>query len=248
MSEKIRIDRLLFEKGLAPSRERAQSLIMAGKVLVNGQKIEKSGHRFLEDVDIRVIGLDQPFVSRGGLKLAKAIHTFKIGVTGSIVMDIGASTGGFTDCLLQNGACYIFAIDTGYNQLDWKLANHPQVKNLEKTNFRHLELSSVGTFVDLIVIDVSFISLRKILPNCGTFLVKGGDIIALIKPQFEAGRHKIQKGGLVKDPLVHQEIVHAISEFAESINYNIIAQDFSPIQGKKSGNQEFLIHLKKPWS
>ena len=245
MPEKIRIDKLLFERGLAPSRERAQAFILAGKVLVNEQKVEKAGYKFLENAEIRIIGVDQPFVSRGGLKLAKAIKVFEIDVMHKLVMDIGASTGGFTDCLLQGGAAFVFAVDSGFNQLDWKLSGDRRVKNLEKTNFRHLHFSSVGTFVDLIVIDVSFISLKKILVNCPGFLMKGGDIIALIKPQFEAGKARIQKGGLVKDPSVHQEVIQSIKDYAETLGLKTIATDFSPIQGKKSGNQEFLIHLQK---
>lgn len=243
MAEKIRIDRLLYEKGLAPSRERAQALIMAGNVLINEAKVEKSGLKVAEDSQIRILGLDQPFVSRGGLKLSGALELFDVSVKNKLAMDIGASTGGFTDCLLQNGACYVFAVDSGFNQLEWNLRNHPKVRNLEKTNFRHLEMTSVGSYVDLIVIDVSFISLRKILPNCLNFLSKGGDLIALIKPQFEAGKKRIQKGGLIKDPKIHEEVKKSIIDFAADLGLVTKAIDNSPIQGKKSGNQEFLIHL-----
>lgn len=245
MAEKIRIDRLLFEKGLAPSRERAQALIMAGNVLVNEVKIDKSGQKVPVDAQLRILGLDQPFVSRGGLKLSGALDLFEVTVQNKLTMDIGASTGGFTDCLLQNGACYVFAVDSGFNQLEWNLRNHPKVRNLEKTNFRHLEMATVGTFVDLIVIDVSFISLRKILPNCINFLSRGGDLIALIKPQFEAGKERIQKGGLIKDPKIHEEVKSSIITFAETLGLITRGIDNSPIQGKKSGNQEFLIHLTK---
>jgi 23S rRNA (cytidine1920-2'-O)/16S rRNA (cytidine1409-2'-O)-methyltransferase len=245
MPVKERLDKLLFEKGLAPSRERAQAYIMAGKVLVNTQKIEKPGHKCLLDSEIRILGTDQPYVSRGGLKLEKAIRLFDVDVTHKLAMDIGASTGGFTDCLLQHQASFVFAIDSGTNQLDWKLKTDPRVKSLEKCNFRHLTLGSVGTFVDLIVIDVSFISLKKILGNCITFLIRGGDLIALIKPQFEAGKELVRKGGLVTDQEVHQTVISVIKDFAQSVGFSVKAVDTSPIQGKKSGNREFLIHLVK---
>lgn len=245
--EKIRIDKLLFDKGLAPSRERAQAFIMAGRVLVNHQKIEKSGIKVAPDSEISITGLDQPYVSRGGLKLEKAIKSFHIPIANRIIIDIGASTGGFTDCLLQHGAAFIFSIDTGYNQLVWKLKRDDRVKSLEKTNFRYLEMESIGTFVDIIVIDVSFISLRKILPNCLRFLVKGGELIMLIKPQFEAGREHVKKGGIVSDAKTHAEIVDGILEFSNSLGFQTIEVDRSPITGKKSGNKEFLAHLKKPF-
>lgn len=245
MSQKERIDKLLFERGLAPSRERAQAYIMAGKVLVNEEKVEKPGHKIPINSCIRILGEDQPFVSRGGLKLAGALQTFNLDVKNLIAMDVGASTGGFTDCLIQNGVSFVFAIDSGTNQLDWRLAKHPKVKSLEKCNFRHLEMASIGTFVDLIVIDVSFISLEKILGNCKTFLVRGGKIIALIKPQFEAGKELVQKGGVVNDERLHQSIIQKISTFADSIGLKTIQFDDSPISGKKSGNKEFLIHLQK---
>ncbi len=246
MSRKERIDKLIFERGMAPSRERAQAYIMAGKVLVDSQKVEKPGQKFHFDSDIQILGADQPYVSRGGLKLAKAIQMFKIDVKHRLAMDVGASTGGFTDCLLQYGAALVFAIDSGTNQLDWKLVTDHRVKNMEKCNFRHLSLDAVGTYVDIIVIDVSFISLHKILGNCFNFLTKGGQIIALIKPQFEAGKDLVKKGGLVNDAEVHQSVIESVKDFAQSVGFIIKGIDQSPIQGKKSGNQEFLIYLVKP--
>ncbi|MCG8338433.1 MAG: TlyA family RNA methyltransferase [Proteobacteria bacterium] len=248
MAKKDRIDKLIFERGFAPSRERAQAYIMAGKVLVGTQKIDKPGQKFPVNCEIRILGEDQPYVSRGGLKLAKAIQQFNIEVKNRVAMDIGASTGGFTDCLLQNQASFVFAVDSGTNQLDWKLISNSRVKNMEKCNFRHLTMADIGTHVDLAVIDVSFISLTKILGNCYRFLVKGGQVIALIKPQFEAGRDQVKKGGLVNDTEIHHEVVETIKRHAESIGFACKALDKSPIQGKKSGNREFLIHLEKPHS
>jgi len=248
MKLKTRIDKLVFDRGFASSQEHARGYIMAGKVLVNEQKIDKPGTKFPDNVTIRVMGEEQPFVSRGGLKLKKALLSFDIDVQNKIVMDVGASTGGFTDCLLQNGASYVFAVDTGFNQLAWKLVNDHRVRNLEKSNFRYLELKDIGSFVDLIVIDVSFISLTKILPNCWNFLIKGGDIIALIKPQFEAGKKDIQKGGIVTDSEIRQQIIESIKEQSKNWGYLPQKVDSSPIQGKKSGNEEFLLHLIKPGS
>lgn len=246
MSHKERIDKLVFDQGLAPSRERAQAFIMAGKVLVDGQIVEKAGQRFAEDCEITIIGTDQPYVSRGGLKLAKALRVFAIDVQNKIALDIGASTGGFTDCLLQHHAAYVFAVDSGFNQLDWKLLTDPRVKSLEKCNFRHLTMETIGTYVDIIVIDVSFISLRKILGNCLNFLTKGGQIVALIKPQFEAGKQQVKKGGIVRDPVIHQSIIQGIEQYARELGLIPQALEHSPIQGKKSGNYEYLIHLIKP--
>jgi 23S rRNA (cytidine1920-2'-O)/16S rRNA (cytidine1409-2'-O)-methyltransferase len=246
MSAKQRVDKLVYEKGLAPSRERAQAYVMAGKVLVNERKIDKPGQKVALDSAIRLLGSDQPYVSRGGLKLAEAVQNFEIEVRNKMAMDIGASTGGFTDFLLQHKATYVFAIDSGYNQLSWQLVTNPKVKNLEKTNFRHLTMEEIGTYVDLIVIDVSFISLKKILGNCMNFLVAGGHLVALIKPQFEAGRSRVGKGGVVNSPEIHQEIIRSIENYAESVGFIPSKVIPSPIYGKKSGNQEFLIHLTKP--
>lgn len=245
MKGKIRIDKLLFEQGLAPSRERAQAYIMAGKVWVDDQVVDKPGTRVGPDKKIRVKGVDQPFVGRGGLKLQRALSCFRIEVKNRLAIDVGASTGGFTDCLLQKGAIYVFAVDVGQGQLDWQLVTDKRVANLEKTHFTHLPFEKIGTFVDLIVVDVSFISLKKILPNCMNFLRTKGDLVALIKPQFEAGKDKVQKKGIVSDSNVHKEVINSVKDFAQSLGFSVSGVELSPIQGKKSGNQEFLIHLVK---
>jgi len=246
MGSKIRLDMLLLERGLVPSRERAQAYIIAGKVLVNDQKLEKPGIKIALDAEIRIKGEIHPYVSRGGQKLERALSVFDVNVINRMAMDIGASTGGFTDCLLQHGASYVFSIDVGYGQLDWKLLKNTKVRNLEKKNFRYLTLSDIGTFVDVIVIDVSFISLTKLLKNCFSFLVKGGDLIGLVKPQFEAGRERVAKGGVVKEQAVHDEIIASVSEYAQSTGFITKQVEVSPIMGKKSKNLEYLIHLVKP--
>ena len=246
MPKKNRIDKILFERGLAPSRERAQAYIMSGNVLVNEVPITKSGTKIDIEATIRIKGSDQPFVGRGGLKLEKAIKQFSVSVKNKIAMDIGASTGGFTDCLLQHGVAYVFAIDVGQNQLAWDIRKNAKVKDLEKTNFRNMPFSTIGTYVDIIVIDVSFISLTKILGNCLNFLTKNGELIALIKPQFEAGKENITKGGIVIREDIKADVIVTIKNFAEEIGFVCEGEVVSsPIQGKKSGNQEFLIHLKR---
>lgn len=245
MKEKKRLDVLLVERGFAATREKARAYIILGKALVNEQKVTKPGTKFDPQVEIRTLGVDHPYVSRGGLKLEKALREFGIVPTNQIAMDIGASTGGFTDCLLQHGVSYVFAVDVGVRQLDWKLQTDPRVKNLEKSNFRYLTMSAIGTFVDLIVMDVSFISLTKMLENCLTFLTKGGKVVCLIKPQFEAGKSNIEKGGVVKDQNVRKEIIENIITHATSLGYGTSQVISSPIQGKKSGNQEYLICLQK---
>lgn len=245
MKTKVRIDKLIFEKGLAPSRERAQAYIMAGKVIVNDQKMEKPGTKVVPDVNIVIKGMDQPYVSRGGLKIEKAIKAFNIPVEGKVGMDVGASTGGFTDCLLQHGTSKVYAIDVGYGQLDWKLVTDDRVINMEKTNFRYVTPEDIGELVDIIVIDVSFISLTKILENCFRFLKPGGVLLALIKPQFEAGKDNIEQGGIVRDPKVREKVVAGIKEHALEVGFEVHDITESPIQGKKSGNIEYLIHLTK---
>ena len=247
MKEKSRLDKLLVARGMAPSREKAQAYILAGNVLVNDQKVDKPGSSVSLDAAIRLKGFDHPYVSRGGLKLEAALQEFNIDVHNRIAMDIGASTGGFTDCLLQNGAAYVFSVDVGYGQLDWKLVTDERVRNIEKTNFRYLSLTEVGSFVDVIVIDVSFISLTKILQNCLQFLSVGGNLIALIKPQFEAGKENIRKGGIVSDPGIRSTVIESVKEHAVSLSYEIRDVRSSPIQGKKSGNVEYLLHLVKPY-
>lgn len=245
---KIRVDKLMLERGLAPSRARAQAYLLAGKVLMNNQPIEKPGTLVLQDCELRLRGEDHPFVSRGGLKLDYALQEFQVDLRNRIGMDVGASTGGFTDCLLQRGAAYVFAVDVGYGQLAWKLMQDSRVCNLERTNFRTMQMGQIGTFVDVIVIDASFISLTVLLGNTIPFLVKGGCVVALIKPQFEAGRQNIQKGGIVKNPLVHQEVIQSVGQYARDLGFQVQGICDSPIQGKKKGNQEFLIHLVKEMS
>jgi len=245
MSPKTRIDKLLFEKGYAKSRERAQAYIMAGKVLVNNQKVEKSGTKVDINAEIRVKGLDHPYVSRGGLKLEKALQHFNIPTAHRIAMDVGASTGGFSDCLLKKGVSFIFAVDVGHSQLAWELIKEPRLLNIDKTNFRYLTMTDIGSFVDLIVIDVSFISLTKILPNCMNFLIRGGDIVALVKPQFEAGRKNINKGGVVNSTIIQEKVIGSVSDFAQKLGLRKHGIIDSPIQGKKSGNREFLLYLSK---
>lgn len=243
--KKVRIDKLVFERGFAPSRERAQAYVMSGSVFADERKIEKPGTKVAENAEIRIKGIDRSYVSRGGLKLEKALDAFGLAVADRVAMDVGASTGGFTDCLLRHGASYVFAIDVGYGQLAWKLVSDARVKNLEKTNFRHMEFSQIGRFVDLIVVDVSFISLKKILDRCLTFLVPGGHVVALVKPQFEAGRGGVEKRGLVGKESVRAETVASVRRHAESIGYAAIGSEVSPIPGKKSGNVEYFLLLRK---
>jgi len=246
MKQKSRLDKVLVSRNLVPSRERAQAHIIAGNVLVNDRCIDKPGSLVANDAEIRLRGADHPYVSRGGLKLEKALEAFNIDVRNRIAMDVGASTGGFTDCLLKHGAAFVYAIDVGYSQLDWKLMTNDRVRNLEKTNFRYLSMLEIGTFVDFVAIDVSFISLTKILTNCLTFLCSGGQVVALIKPQFEAGRRHIGKGGVVVDSEVRSRTVDEVSRHAESLSFSVKQVGLSPIQGKKSGNIEYLMHLEKP--
>ncbi|MDH5559435.1 MAG: TlyA family RNA methyltransferase [Deltaproteobacteria bacterium] len=242
---KTRIDKWLLDKGLVKSREKAKELIVEKRVLVNKVILEKCSTLINPDDSIEIIEPSCGYVSRGGLKLMEALVKFELSVANLIALDVGASTGGFTDCLLQNGAAYVFSVDVGYNQLDWKLKTHPKVRSLEKTNFRYSSLKDIGSFVDLIVVDVSFISLTKILKNCYDLLVCGGCVIALIKPQFEAGKDQIQKGGVVKDAQIRQTVLNKITAFSEETGFKVVKTIPSPIQGKKKGNQEYLIYLIK---
>lgn len=241
-SKKERLDVLLVQKGLFSSREKAKASIMAGEVYVDGKKIEKAGEFVNTESSIEVKTNSLPYVSRGGLKLQKAIETFNINVTGKIALDIGASTGGFTDCLLKHGALKVYAVDVGYGQLDWSLRNDPRVINMEKTNIRFLE--TLPEIVDMITIDVSFISLELVIPSADKFLKPIGDLIALIKPQFEAGREKVGKKGVVRDPAVHIEVIEKIVSLFQKFNYGIIGITYSPIKGAE-GNIEYLICGKK---
>lgn len=236
---KKRADVLLFEKGIAESREKAKRLIMEGLVFIEDRRIDKPGEKV--NVDSPIVVKENPlvYVSRGGLKLEKAIDAFKLDLKDKVAIDIGASTGGFTDCMLQKGAKKVYAIDVGYGQLDWKLRNDSRVVVMERTNIRYVTKEDIGEMVDFITIDVSFISLRLVLPVANQLLSEEGNIVALIKPQFEAGRDKVGKKGLVKDKKVHVEVIKSIVEFCKTINLKVVDLDFSPITGT-TGNIEFL--------
>ena len=242
MTPKTRLDLFVVQKGLAVSRQRAQSMIMAGKVMVNDQLIDKPGRQVSPTDKISIIGKDLPFVSRGGIKLEKALGEFKVDVSGWVCMDVGASTGGFTDCLLQHGAKHVYAVDVGYGQLAWKLRTDPRVTVIERTNVRHLNADKIPALVDLATIDVSFISLQIVVPAVLKFLKSGAAIIALIKPQFEIGKGKVGKGGVVRNPEQHQEVIENLTAFFTKSDLEIQSISPSPIKGPK-GNVEFLIHM-----
>ncbi|WP_134698851.1 TlyA family RNA methyltransferase [Ammoniphilus sp. YIM 78166] len=244
MSKKERIDVLLVEKGYFPSREKARAAIMAGLVFVEEERCEKPGTKVEETVTIRVKGELHPYVSRGGLKLEKAIKSFQLNLEDAVVMDIGASTGGFTDCALQNGARQVYAIDVGYGQLDWKLRSDSRVIVMERTNFRHLQPEQLkGDHPNFATIDVSFISLKIILPVLATFLEPGAHVVALVKPQFEAGREQVGKNGIVREPSIHEQVLTTMVEFSTSLGYYVQGIDYSPITGGE-GNIEFLLLLR----
>jgi 23S rRNA (cytidine1920-2'-O)/16S rRNA (cytidine1409-2'-O)-methyltransferase len=244
MVRKERFDKLLVEKGIAPSRERARALIMAGKVVVEGQTIDKPGAKVGVGAKLQLREEDQPYVSRGGVKLEGALKTFRVNPRGMVVMDVGASTGGFTDCILQKGARKVYAVDVGYGQLAWKLQKDNRVVNLERRNIRYLNREEVGEEVDLILIDTSFISIEKFLPHLLGFLKRGGELISLIKPQFEVGKGEVGKGGVVKDPALHQKVIERISRFSRGLGLKVLGVVESSLLGPK-GNREFFIHLKK---
>ena len=244
MSDKIRLDIALTQRGLAESREKAKALIMAGQVYLNGQKELKAGAAVKPDDEIEVRGSRNPFVSRGGLKLQKAAEKFDIDLSGCVCMDIGASTGGFTDCMLSHGAKKVYAIDVGYGQLAWKLRTDERVVNMERTNFRYVTHNEIPEDIDFASVDVSFISLRIILPVLRELLKSDGQAVCLIKPQFEAGREKIGKKGVVRDPQVHVEVVENIVKFALENGFDVKNLDFSPIKGPE-GNIEYLMHIQK---
>ena len=242
---KERLDVLLVKKGLAPSREKAKAVIMAGSVYVDGQKEDKAGSVFDEEsAQIEVRGHVLPYVSRGGLKLEKALKVFPITLTNKICMDIGASTGGFTDCMLQNGAAKVYSVDVGYGQLDWKLRQDERVVCMEKTNFRYMTPEDIPDVLDFASVDVSFISLDKILTPAYALLKEQGEMVALIKPQFEAGREKVGKKGVVRDPKVHEEVISRIVRHADEVSFEVLDLSYSPIRGPE-GNIEYLIHLRK---
>ena len=241
---KKRLDLLMMERALAPSREKAKAYIMSGDVYVDGQKEDKAGTMFPETVKIEVRGNTLPYVSRGGLKLEKAMNHFGVALDGKVCMDVGASTGGFTDCMLQNGAVKVYSIDVGYGQLDWKLRNDPRVICMEKTNIRYVVPDDIQEAADFSSIDVSFISLTKVLLPVRELLTETGEIVCLIKPQFEAGREKVGKKGVVRDQAVHLEVIEKVMGYAMSIFLEPAHLSFSPIKGPE-GNIEYLLHLKK---
>ncbi|MEN8142395.1 MAG: TlyA family RNA methyltransferase [Thermodesulfobacteriota bacterium] len=242
---KIRLDKLLLVRNLAESRQKSQALIAAGLVFVNGQRADKVGTQFPDTCNIEIKGKKCPYVSRGGLKLAGALDHFQIDPTGFVCADIGASTGGFTDCLLQRGAVRVFAVDVGYGQLDWKLRQDDRVVVMERTNARHLAPGDIPETIDLAVIDASFISLELLLKPVLIFLKPGGKLIALIKPQFEVGKGLVGKGGVVKDPDLHQATIDKIGEFGTALGLENHGAVPSSILGPK-GNQEFLIYFTRP--
>ena len=244
MASKERLDKLLVERGLAASRERARALILAGQVVVGEHTVDKAGTQVSVDAAIRLKGKDIPYVSRGGLKLEKALSAFDLDVRDRTVLDVGASTGGFTDCLLQHGAARVFAVDVGYGQLAWPLRENPKVVNLERTNIRQLQPDALDAVPDLAVIDTSFISLDKVLPPTLNLLSTGADVVALIKPQFEVGRGQVGKGGVVRDPDLHQQVIDRIRRLALELDCTVLDLVESPLLGPK-GNREFLIHLRR---
>lgn len=244
MSDKMRLDVAVSERGLAETREKAKALIMAGSVYLNGQKALKGGAAVKATDIIEVRGAVNPYVSRGGLKLHKAVQNFGLSLEGCVCMDIGASTGGFTDCMLSNGAAKVYAIDVGYGQLAWKLRCDERVVNMERTNFRYVTHEQIPEQVDFASVDVSFISLRKILPVMRELLRDGGRAVCLIKPQFEAGRENVGKKGVVRDRAVHESVVASITEFAVESGFNVCNVDFSPIKGPE-GNIEYLMLVEK---
>ena len=241
---KERLDVLLVSRGLAESREKAKAIIMSGNVYVDGQKEDKAGSNFPAEAVIEVRGNTLKYVSRGGLKLEKAMENFDVTLAGKICMDVGSSTGGFTDCMLQNGAVKVYAVDVGHGQLAWKLRNDERVVCMEKTNIRYVTPEDIGDALNFASVDVSFISLTKVLGPAKELLKDGGQMVCLIKPQFEAGKDKVGKKGVVRDPAVHKEVIERVILFAKSIGFGILHLDYSPIKGPE-GNIEYLVHIVK---
>ena len=244
LSDKIRLDTAVFEQGFTESREKAKALIMSGIVYVNGQKEMKAGRDIKPDDKIEVRGSTLKYVSRGGLKLEKAMQSFPIKLDGCVCMDIGASTGGFTDCMLQNGASKVYSIDVGYGQLAWKLRSDERVVNLERTNFRYVTREQIPEEIDFASVDVSFISLKLILPVMHELLKSNAQAVCLIKPQFEAGREKVGKKGVVRDPAVHAEVIENTVSFAAQNKFKVLGLDHSPVKGPE-GNIECLMYIEK---
>ena len=241
---KERLDILLVNKGLAPSREKAKAMIMEGNVFVDNNREDKAGSTFDVNANIEVKGNTLKYVSRGGLKLEKAMKNFGVELEGKVCMDVGASTGGFTDCMLQNGAVKVYAVDVGHGQLAWKLRNDERVVCMEKTNIRYVTPEDVADKINFSSIDVSFISLTKVLGPVKELLADDGQIVCLIKPQFEAGREKVGKHGVVRDSAVHLEVIEKVIDFAISIGFEVLNLEFSPVKGPE-GNIEYLLHLQK---
>ena len=242
--KKERLDVLLVKRAIAESREKAKAVIMTGNVFVNGQREDKAGSTFPEDAQIEVKGTPMKYVSRGGYKLEKAVDLWQVPLEGKICMDVGSSTGGFTDCMLQNGAAKVYAIDVGTNQLAWKLRQDDRVISMEKTNIRYVLPENIGEKIAFSSIDVAFISLTKVLLPVRNLLETGGRVVCLVKPQFEAGREKVGKKGVVRDKKVHLEVIIKIMEYAVQIGFSVLALDFSPIKGPE-GNIEYLLYIEK---
>jgi len=242
--QKERLDVILVNRGYFESREKARRTIMAGVVFVNNERVDKPGSKFSDDVDIEIKASVNPYVSRGGLKLEKAIREFDIKLEGKTAIDIGASTGGFTDCMLKNGAAKVFAIDVGYGQLAWKLRNDNRVVCMERTNIRYVKPEDIGTLADFASIDVSFISLKKVLPVAKELTKEDSEILCLVKPQFEAGREKVGKHGVVREPEIHREVLQSIVSFAIETGFKVKGLSYSPIKGPE-GNIEYLLYLSK---
>ena len=240
---KERLDVLLVKRNLAESREKAKAVIMSGIVYVDGQKEDKAGASFEDSVNIEVRGNTLPYVGRGGLKLEKAVKSFHISLEGKVCMDVGASTGGFTDCMLQNGAAKVYSVDVGHGQLDWKLRNDPKVVCMERTNIRYVKPEDIGEQLDFVSIDVSFISLEKVLGPVKALMKEEGKAVCLIKPQFEAGREKVGKKGVVRDRSVHEEVIEKVILFAVGLGFEVLDLEFSPIKGPE-GNIEYLLYLQ----
>ena len=243
MQKKTRLDVAVFEGGYAPSREKAKAIIMAGQVYVNNQKVDKAGFELKEGDKLEVRGKTLKYVSRGGLKLEKAMNNFGVTLDGKICMDIGASTGGFTDCMLQNGAVKVYAVDVGYGQFAWKLRQDPRVVCMEKTNIRYVTPEDIADPLDFASVDVSFISLTKVLGPAQALLKEDGQMVCLIKPQFEAGREKVGKKGVVRDKKVHKEVIEKVIDFACGLGFHVWNLEYSPIKGPE-GNIEYLVHLE----
>lgn len=240
---KERLDVLLVKNGLAESREKAKAVIMAGEVFVGGQREDKAGQAFPVTAKIEVRGKKMKYVSRGGYKLERAMENFPIRLEGKTCMDVGASTGGFTDCMLQNGARYVYAVDVGTNQLAWKLRQDERVKSMEKTNIRYVEPADIGEEMDFVSVDVAFISLTKVLAPVKALMRENGQIVCLIKPQFEAGRDKVGKKGVVRDPEIHREVIEMVIGHAGGLGFHILGIDHSPIRGPE-GNIEYLLYME----